>query len=308
MKDVWVKRLKSLYRQVNRRSDGFLGIPVRTIQRFNKNRGPEAAASISFYAIFSIFPLLIFVVVALSYYLEQEMVQELLIDYIVQVLPVTPEVIIGQIETMLKARTAVSLVALIGFLWAGSGVFNTLALNMDYAWQTVKDRNIVQRRLVAIGMVGGLVGLTFISMVATTALDVVSSMDLGRLTALLAMPVVRVLSGYLPFFFRLLVIWMLYRWVPATYVRNSAAFWGALFASLAWEATTNLFSWYLSSGFSAYELIYGSLGAIIALLIWVYVSAQILLIGAYFTEAIEYRHISKVTGSEPWKIPSPQNT
>ena len=70
------------------------------------------------------------VVVALSYYLEQEVVQELLIDYIIQVLPVTPEVIIGQIETMLNARTAVSLVALIGFLWAASGVFNTLALNM----------------------------------------------------------------------------------------------------------------------------------------------------------------------------------
>ena len=45
-----------------------------------------------------------------------------------------------------------------------------------------------------------------------------------------------------------------------------------------------------------------------ALLIWVYVSAQILLIGAYLTEAIEFRYISKVTGSEPWKMQSPQKT
>jgi len=305
---VWVKRIQSFYQQANQRSDGLLGVPVRAMQRFNENRGPEAAASISYYAIFSIFPLLVFVVVALSYYLEQELVQELLIDYIVQVLPVTPEVIIGQIETMLNARTAVSVVALIGFLWAASGVFNTLALNMDYAWQKVKHRNVFQRRMVAIGMVGGLVGLTFISMVATTALDVLSTMELGEFTTILATPLVRFLSGYLPFLFRLLIIWLLYRWVPATHVRNSAAFLGALLATLAWEAITNLFSWYLSSGFSAYELIYGSLGAIIALLIWVYVSAQILLIGAYFTEAIEFRHISKVTGSEPWKIQSPQNT
>jgi membrane protein len=305
---AWVKRIQSFYQQANQRSDGLLGIPVRAVERFTENRGPEAAASISYYAIFSIFPLLIMVVVALSYYLEQEVVQELLIDYIVQVLPVTPEVIIGQIETMLNARTAVSLVALIGFLWAASGVFNTLALNMDYAWQKVKHRNVFQRRLVAIGMVGGLVGLTFISMVVTTALDVISTMELGQFTVILATPLVRILSGYLPFLFRLLIIWMLYRWVPATHVRGSTAFLGALLTTLVWEMVTNLFSWYLSSGFSAYELIYGSLGAIIALLIWVYVSAQILLIGAYFTEAIEYRHISKVTGSKPWKIKSPQNT
>jgi membrane protein len=301
---AWVNRIKSIYGRANQFSDGFLGIPVRTMQRFNNNRGPEAAASISYYAIFSIFPLLIMVVVALSYYLEQEMVQKLLIDYIIQILPVHPDVIIGQIESVLSARTTVSFLALVGFLWAASGVFNTLALNMDYVWQTVKDRNVVQRRLVAIGMVGGLVGLTFISMVATTALDVVTTMDLGRFTALLAMPLVRFLSGYLPFLFRLLVIWMLYRWVPATYVRGSAAFLGALFTTLAWEMVTNLFSWYLSSGFSSYELIYGSLGAIIGLLIWVFAIAQILLIGAYLTEAIEHRYISKVRGSEPWKIQS----
>ena len=171
--NVWVKKIQSFYLQANQRSDGLLGIPVRAVQRFNENRGPEAAASISYYAIFSIFPLLVFVVVALSYYLEQELVQELLIDYIVQVLPVTPEVIIGQIETMLNARTAVSLVALIGFLWAASGVFNTLALNMDYAWQKVHHRNVFQRRMVAIGMVGGLVGLTFISMVGYAAWEVI---------------------------------------------------------------------------------------------------------------------------------------
>jgi membrane protein len=49
----------------------------------------------------------------------------------------------------------------------------------------------------------------------------------------------------------------------------------------------------LSSGLARYDLIYGSLGAIIAFLTWVYLSAVIILFGAYPTEAIEYRKTSQ---------------
>jgi len=61
----------------------------------------------------------------------------------------------------------------------------------------------------------------------------------------------------------------------------------ALAAALAWELSTNGFTWLLSSGLVHYELVYGSLGAIIALLFWIYLISWILLFGAYLTAAID---------------------
>ena len=57
---------------------------------------------------------------------------------------------------------------------------------------------------------------------------------------------------------------------------------GGLTAGLAWEAGKQLFAWYVNN-VATYNLIYGSVGAIIAFLLWAYLSAQILLLGAEFT-------------------------
>ena len=57
-------------------------------------------------------------------------------------------------------------------------------------------------------------------------------------------------------------------------------------ATLAGEIATNGFTWYLSSGIVQYELVYGSLGAIVALMLWIYIGALIILFGAHLGAAI----------------------
>ena len=63
--------------------------------------------------------------------------------------------------------------------------------------------------------------------------------------------------------------------------------WGALIASLAWKAVTAGFSWYLGSSFGQYQLVYGSLGAIVAFLFLIYIISLITLFGAHLSAAIE---------------------
>ncbi|HKJ39496.1 MAG TPA: YhjD/YihY/BrkB family envelope integrity protein, partial [Anaerolineales bacterium] len=79
----------------------------------------------------------------------------------------------------------------------------------------------------------------------------------------------------------------LYRWAPATNVRWSATFWGALAASVLWRAATAGFGWYVSSGLGRYQLVYGSLGAIVALLFLIYIVSSITLFGAHLSAAID---------------------
>jgi membrane protein len=69
-------------------------------------------------------------------------------------------------------------------------------------------------------------------------------------------------------------------------VRWWEAFWGALVATLAGEIATRGFTWYLSSGIVQYELVYGSLGAIVALMLWIYIGGWIVLFGAHLSAAV----------------------
>lgn len=285
-----IEKVRGLYHRLDELSGQRLAVIARAIQRFDRNRGPEAAATISYYTIFSIFPLLIFTITALSYFIDPKVVIEKLTD-LTKGLPISPETIISQLEQVLQARTTFNIIGLVGFLWAGSGAFTSLALNLDRAWKKVRYRNVIQQRLIAITMVVLLAMFMFLSIIYATLIDlslVAKLFALDHITWL--QPLLQgAYSRFWPYIVRFALIWLLYRLIPSAHVNGWAAVWGALVASLAWGMATSGFSWFLSSGMARYDLIYGSLGAIIAFLTWVYLSAWIILFGAYLTEAIEYR-------------------
>jgi membrane protein len=79
----------------------------------------------------------------------------------------------------------------------------------------------------------------------------------------------------------------LYRWVPNTKVGWSGPLVGAFLAAFAWEVAASVFAWYLGSGLVQYELIYGSLGTVVALMLWIYIGSLITLFGAHLGAAVE---------------------
>jgi membrane protein len=70
-------------------------------------------------------------------------------------------------------------------------------------------------------------------------------------------------------------------------VHWNATLWGAITASIVWKVATAGFSWYLSSGMGSYSLVYGSLGAIVALLFLIFIVSMITLFGAHLCAAID---------------------
>jgi membrane protein len=79
----------------------------------------------------------------------------------------------------------------------------------------------------------------------------------------------------------------LYRWIPTANVRWRATLWSAIVTSIAWKVATAGFGWYLSSGLGSYSLVYGSLGAIVALLFLIFIVSMITLFGAHLCAAID---------------------
>ena len=81
---------------------------------------------------------------------------------------------------------------------------------------------------------------------------------------------------------------ILYWWLPRTKVLWREAAWGAMTGSIGISVVTSGFTWFLESGLSNYNLVYGSLGAIVALLFWIYLLSLIVFAGAHLSAAIAY--------------------
>src|SRR5207302_2376573 len=83
-----------------------------------------------------------------------------------------------------------------------------------------------------------------------------------------------------------LVFLILYRFVPRREVSLRDVWLGALLAAAGWELVKELFALYLGSSLANYSAVYGTMGTVIALLTWIYISAVIILVGAEFTSEV----------------------
>lgn len=300
LKTNCIGKLEKLYGRANRLTGGVLGIICTAVQHFGEVRAAEAAAGIAFFAIFSLFPLLLALIVAGSFVLEIEQVQRRVLDVTAEFLPVAERLIERNIQGILERRGTVGVVALLSLVWSATGVLTVLARNINLVWPEAEPRSFVEDRLMALGMVTGLALLLVFSLVSSTVFNVLARfrMPIGGGLSVDETPAWTTLLTAVPRLLVFLALLGLYRWVPNTQVRWMDAFWGALVATLAGEIVTNGFSWYLSTGLVRFELVYGSLGTVVVLMLWIYIGALTVLFGAHLSAAVARFHRNQAARSE----------
>jgi membrane protein len=281
-------KARTFYEQTDRLSGGVLGILVGSVQSFLDDHAAGAAASMAYYALFSLFPLLLFLVGFVSSVLEDEPVQQLVLDSVEKVLPTSQDLVKGNIEQALLVRGTVKIAGTIGLLWSATAFFSILTHNLDQAWHTAKARNFLFKRLVALAMVASLAGLLILWVISTTVFSLLPWFEVPILGDIVIYQTYSwsILSRLIPWFVIFVTFLNLYRWVPNTKVRWWEAVWGAVVAATGWEITKEIFGWYLTSGLARYQLVYGSLGAVVALMLWIYLSNLIVLFGAHISATV----------------------
>lgn len=285
---AFIQKAKSLYRRVNQFTGGVLDILRWTVQRFGTQRGSEAAASLAYYTFFSIFPMLLVFIVIGSFFIDQDVVETQLLNLLQDIIPGVQEVIIGNIEQVLELRGAVTFIALISLIWSATSVFNILAKNINRAFPKANVPNFIKGRMLGFLMFLSLGILMLLSFAASTFSGVVPVIDIPFNDKALHETFLWQIGAFLiPVGINLLMFWALYQWVPMVKVHQKASFIGGVVAGVAWELLNNVFTWYLSSGLSQYSLIYGSVGTVVALLFWIYLTAIIALVGAHLTASIQ---------------------
>jgi len=259
---------------------------VTAFHRLGHERCPEAAASIGFYAVFSMFPLLLIFVAVASRFLESADAQERLLEAVLRFMPVSRELVRQNVLAVVRVRGTVGGIGALGLIWASTSAFSTLVRNLNRAWPMARPRNLFGERLLALLIVVCLGALVLLYLVAKALVSLPGDWEVAQRAAASALDLIPIPSAAALSLFILVVLAMLYRWLPRTSVLWREALAGAAVSSLALWGATTLFTRYLASGLARYNVVYGSLGAFVALLSWVYIASLIVLSGAHVGAAI----------------------
>lgn len=267
--------------------------------------GPLAAA-ISYFALFSLFPLMIFIIAIAGLLIQDKGVQEDIVDEILNHFPLNEgegrdavtEAVSGIGQT---GSGALGLVALAGMAWGGSALFGALRRALNVVFDDTKSkRPFVPQKLIDLGLVLALFVFFMASIAATAFLRIVRhhSSDLGTIgeAAESAGRLWDAASYAIPLVFSLVAFTALYCVVPSRLRAPTQVWPGALIAAAAFEAVKLGFGFYLEN-FANYDVVFGSLGAAVALLFWLFISAHIMLFGA--AVAAEYPRVPAAGFKQP---------
>lgn len=267
-----------------------------SLKEFGTDNGTLLAASISFNLLLSLFPLALAVVYIAGSFAGSPYTQEQIIRGIGYLLPVSRQLIASTITNVAAARGAIGVVAFIGLVWGGTSFFSSIRASLNTAWGIRKPHPLLKAQLINLIMMIGAAILLFLSVLITAMLSIVYDLGMqvqGAQPAHISL-IERIVANVLATGLAFLVFLLLYRFIPSRRPKWKDIWLGALVASISFEITKLIFIFYIRI-FNPYNLVYGSIGALIAFLIWTYWSALVFLFIAKITHVnLEMKNRSTV--------------
>jgi membrane protein len=273
-----------------------LGLAMRRIQQliehgvtqFFAHGDTQRAAAISFYALFSVFPLAILCVAVLGIVANDTQVRVQVVDFLLDNLPLTEDQGRRQLQNLLLQVTrdvaGFSVLGILTLLFAASGVMGSIRQALNAAFRVEENRPPVQAKLWDLAMVlafGALVTLSF----ALTLLDELRASisehadEVIRGSGGLITRVLIDAGRVIPLAIAILIFAGMFRVVPAKRQKLRDTWPGVLVAAVGYELAKQGFTIYLTH-FANYGAIYASLGSVIAFLVFTFLAANIALLGA----------------------------
>lgn len=281
---------------------GWKDVLWRVYNELENDRLLAVAAGVVFYMLLALFPALT-ALVSLYGLIADPIVINAHVSLLVGVVPDDLVAIIReQVTRVAEARTgSLSLGFLLGLglaLWSTNGGMKAIIDSLNVVYDEREKRSFVRLTLVSFAFTIASLVFVFVAIAAVLVAPLIlpwlglDKID-AQLIAMLRWPALLVV----------VLVWLaiLYRYGPS---RTSAQWqWlsvGSVVAAMCWLAASTLFSWYLSN-FANYNATYGSLGAVIGLMMWLWLSVIVVLVGAELNAEIEHQtaHDTTVPPDQP---------
>jgi membrane protein len=289
-----------------------LTVTKATTREFFKDDVVYMAAALTYYSFSSIFPLLVLTITLTGIFVRPEDATSFIFQNVAQIVPGSVQPLQDILAQAFQNRSNAGWYALFGvitLLVTATGAFEALDKAINRAWATEKTPSFIVGKLIGLLMMLGIGGLLILSFVATALLaasrtftsSLIGEVPITQIFWQIASVLVTLAIIFLVFL-------MLYRFLPRTDVKLRDVWLAAFIASVIWTIVKELFAYFLGSQFATFTAVYGPLSAIIALLIWIYISSVIILAGAEFSsETARVRRLRlATTGQLPeQRKPSP---
>jgi membrane protein len=270
-------------------SAGF-AIPWKAFRRFRSNSGPQMAAVVAYYALFSIIPALALLIATFGVMLEDPHLRATVTRQALDLLPFGTADNRTLIESALKvvrhSSRGLSLTGFLGLAWATLGMFGATRWALNRTFHVEGRPGLLRGWLVDL-VAALLMGLLLVLSLAITGtlewLRARAAVEAAWASRSLAWTW-RVLPFVLPAVLTFLAFLLLYRLLPNVRHGWRRVTPAALTGTVLFELAKLGFAWYVRT-LSHYKSLYGALGGVMLLMLWVYLSAAILLYGAEIAAA-----------------------
>ena len=238
-------------------------------QKYHEDHVSILVSSLAYYTFFSFFPILLLLASIIGFVYGAGEQSRQLPRQILDLLPFSNEFMADALDRIIHARHSLGLFGSILLIWSATGAFDNLQQMLNRIHRAPTMRPLWRRRL--LGLLLGIILMLFIPL------------SIG-ISAVRPLPV-RALAGIA---FNFVLLLTLYHFGPSVRRRYRQVWPGALAGAVLWEVSKALFGIYVGS-ISAQEMTYGSVGSVIAVLLWLYVSGTIFALGAEINFVIDHR-------------------
>ena len=244
------------------------------------------AAAIAYYALLSFLPFLLLSMSVLGAFAGGSEARSDVLRLVNRYFPAQLDFVAQNLDAFWQTRIRLGIGGGLGLLWASQGVFGAISTAVNHAWDVERPRSFWHHRWFSLLMMSTATLLLFVTLLVLSASKASGTPWSALLLA--QMPALQALSGFgnklTTFLLFVLIVGLIFYFVPNTSVRFRDVWPGAVLTALLWRGAFEGFSWYVRSW--ARASVHGSIATVVWFLIWIYISAVILLYGVEFTAAL----------------------
>lgn len=284
-----------------RKDNAFFQLLKRTFKEWGEDKGTALAAALAYYTTFSLAPLLVLVIAIAGLFGGYEATQGLVMTQIEDLVGIEGrEFVQSMIENAAQPATGIiaSLLGTATLFFGAIGAFNELQNALNTIWDVEpkpldswgsRIKSFLFDRLLSFSMLVGIGFLLLVSLIFNAGLSAIA--DFLRGIDLFSEIMLQILNFIVSFGLITLLIAMIFKFIPDVEITWKSVWLGAAITALLFTVGKALIGLYL--GQSDVGSSFGAAGSLALIMIWVYYSSQILLLGAEFTQVYSKRDGSK---------------
>ncbi len=272
----------------------FLLIDLRSvIKNFGDHDGELSTCALAFFLLISFIPLSLVIIALMSFFYKSDALAAFYAAQLKSQLPaIDIDRFVSVIDTIIYKKRYLAFIWLPFLFWWGSFIFDIIERGLEKAFRIGESRRYwkakVRHFIIIVLMAFSILAITlfsnFIAILKNTGLALLVESNLNEVgivnsvvSAIEDIPLI--LSSITTLLMNTALVFIIYRFIPPKKLTNMSLFKGALFASFSYEVVKSLFSYYIRE-INDYTSIFGSLNTIVILMIWIWYTCFLFIIGA----------------------------